>query len=295
MTLLSILLAFSLAAASVAAQTFTIDPDQSKVTASGNIAGFAIMEQGPGSLVSSYDGQLKVELSSSTIHFLTNSFIDARINGTWQPAPGGADGNGPADFGGQANVILTTAKGAFRNLVLDLSSDILPVANSQFDASKVLFTFATNTNPALLPTFDYNAGFIGSGSKTLSGLSSNVVSSPATIAATATTQTITIPVKSEFKFSAQSPDDSTLTLTGQIVATRALPQEDFKVAKISIKNGIVTLHVSGEGSANVRVETSTDLVNWSPVSATAAQDQNGELDLTVAASGPIAFYRLVEG
>src|SRR3954452_2482132 len=82
---------------------FTIDPLSSSLSLSGTVAGFALTQQGPGSLTTTYSGSINADFDSSTIQF-NSAAAAAAINGNWQPLPGGGSGSAPANYGGQASL-----------------------------------------------------------------------------------------------------------------------------------------------------------------------------------------------
>ncbi len=281
--------ACSLAAASVsgAPATFNIDPAQSIITASGNAAGFTFQEQGPGSLTTSIMGTIQADVTSSTIQFTGGSSLDAVTNGVWEPGTNGDPGMALADFGGHAGNFLASVDGAFRDIVLDVTSPLLVVTNNQFDSMALVFSFPSNS----IGHFDYNAGSFGSGSSMFSGAATNDVLSGASLTTTGGVQTLTIQVDASFVFGALVEDDSILTFTGQLVATRSLgPQIDT----ISVSSQQVLLTVSGPGAPTYQLQSSTNLVDWAGAQTTVAT--NGQQYLfSTTPSGPIQFFRLAAG
>ena len=111
---------------SAAPIAFTIDPARTAVTLSGNvtipgIGSFAFQSQATGSLSTTCTGTILADISPPYISFPGGSLITAVTNGVWQPAPGGASGSAPADFGGKITPPLTTGYFAARNIQLDLT------------------------------------------------------------------------------------------------------------------------------------------------------------------------------
>src|SRR5262245_7951490 len=166
LTLVSLLLSLASHAAPL---VFTIDPAESQLTISGKVAGSDLKEQGAGSLTTKLGGTLQTDVTGSTIQFTGGSVIDPEVNGTWEPGIGGAAGSAPADFAGKAGSFIT-AKGAFRNLIIDVTSAALAIANGTFDAAALTFGFPANSTA----TLDYDL-VLTHGSRTLSGLATNKV------------------------------------------------------------------------------------------------------------------------
>ena len=175
---------------------FNLDPARSSITLSGSVVGNAFKEQGPGSLITSFSGTIAANLTGSTIQFIGGSAIDALSSGNWQPTTNGAAGNAPADYGGTAGNFLATAFAAGRNILVDVFSGPLPMTSGSFDSSRLAFSFPTNATSVL----DYRVtGLLSaSGSKPLVGLSTNRITTVATLTTTAAGETITLPVDVEF-------------------------------------------------------------------------------------------------
>ena len=262
--------------------TFTLDPTQSSITASGNAAGNTFQEQGPGSLTARYEGTIKADLGSSTIQFLRGSAIDALVSGNWQPRSGGAAGTEPADYGAQASSFLGTVRGAFRNILLDVSSQVINVnPNGTFDSSSMTFIFPTNSNAR----FDYNAGF-ASGSRPFAGESTNRTTTTATLTTTGDSQRLVIPVRATFFFRTLADGDSTLNLDGQLVATRTFGP---RFSSITLSNQLVVLRVTGI-TAEPFLESSFDLRTWTPRTAETRRE-GSEYVVVLPPAQPKEFFR----
>ena len=281
-----LLTAASIGSSSAAPVEFTIDEAQSKITLSGKAVGNTVKEQGPGSLVTSFYGKILADVSAGGIQFTGGSTVTARTNGVWKPGPKGASGSAPADYAAQASSFLGTILGAVRNIVLDVNSAVLPVAGGKFDASALIFGFPTNGTAS----FDYDAGFLGSKGIPLTGLSTNRVINGATLSAQAPL-TLVIQIDTEFTFKVLSENDSTVHLTGNLIATQSTAAQ-VTIGSIEIKDGKVILHVQGAGTGP-RLEGSTDLVNWTNRTPTSSSDGTGTV-LTLPVGGVQEFYRIVE-
>jgi hypothetical protein len=146
------------------------------------------------------------------------------------------------------------------------------------------FVFPENSPAA----FDYATGFLGSGTRPLSGLSTNRIVNGATLVSTGGVQTLTIKIDSEFKFKAITDDDSIVQLTGQIVATSvALPV----ITAISVSSQSVTIQVEGTSGQQYRLQSSKDLVNWSARAAEVTA-QAGHYVFTAKPGSTLEFFRV---
>jgi hypothetical protein len=218
-------LVFVTGQARATARDFNIVTNQSSITASGTVTGplgtTPIQPQGTGSLTTKYTGTIKTDRFASGISFLSGSTIDANTNGSWKPLADGSDGSAPADYGGKATFLfIVTINFAGRNLVADLTSDILPIDGSgHFDLSTATVAF-TSGDLAYRSSVGTPVGFasIAGESDTLSG--TGTLSS--LVQGTQTTETLSLPVDSTFVLQPDTTTTVNLTLTGQLVATSTL-------------------------------------------------------------------------
>jgi hypothetical protein len=280
---LGALLAPGLAGAPV---QFTVDPSQSAVSLSGGILGNPLQEQGPGSLVTHFYGPILAEVGTSSIRFTGGSTVAAQTNGVWQPGVQGAAGSAPADYAAKASSFIGSVKGALRNVLLDVTSAALPLTNGQFDASGLLFAFPTNSTSS----FDYDAGaLLGAGGVTLSGVSTNKIGSTGTITTVGSTMTLTIHIDTQFKFKALIENDSSVHLTGVLVATHV---DQPEITGFGISGPNVVIYVQGAG-ATPRLDSSPDLATWTTQNPTVTPGAGGVI-LTLPMSGPLQFYRVAK-
>lgn len=264
---------------------FTVDESQSQITMAGSVLGLPVKEQGPGSMTTSFFGTIVADTSAAAIQFTGGTELTARTNGVWRPGPGGASGEAPAAFAAQASTILGSVRGALRNVVLDLTSGVLPMTEGHFDASELLFAFPTNS----VASFDYDAGFLGSDGIALSGISTNKIVNGATLTSTGDTRTLTIQVDTEFKFTALSDNDSVVHLTGKLVAVDVnLPM----ISAIEVKDQTVVLRVEGAGP-EPRLESSPNLSQWTTENPARSTDAAGVV-LTLPATAVHQFYRVAK-
>lgn len=220
--------------AAAAMVTYTIDPSQSELTASGSALNGAVvlLPQAPGSLTTSYNGTINADLSAATFQFLGGA-LDADVSGNHIPGPGGVGGPAPGDYGGYFDAgIMGRVDGAVRDLTVEITSGLL-----------------TRTGPALVggtsiaPTngvIDYvgsgaQAGLFGSQPIPTLAVANMAGSDPA-LTNDGLTETLMVPVEASVVVPLGGPGamlgtmtslpalDATITLTGTIVATRLVPE-----------------------------------------------------------------------
>ena len=267
------------------AAAFIVDSSQSQLTISGNVSGSAFTAQGSGSMTAAYMGNLNAAISGSTIQFTGLSTIIALTNGVWQPAPGGVAGSAPANYGAQALVFVglfpVTAYGAGRNLVLDLTSPLLTLTGTNFNASTLVISLVTNSNPV----FDFYSG-IQNGSNPMSGDSTNSVATGSFISTNGGLVRVVIQINTTF-----TTTNSVLTLTGTIVATNSLSAfAPPVITRLVATNQNWVLTVSNATSQS-QLFSSTNLTAWSAVSATTSTN-GGFIIFKTPMTGPRAYFRI---
>lgn len=257
--LLSGLFVVSIQQADSQPAVFTLDPDQSEITVSGELMGFTMQAQAPGSLTTKFEGVIHAAVQGNAITFAETGSIQARNNGTWQPSADGTTGSAPANYGGQIAAFLVNAKAAVRNIELRLLSDALPLNNGQFDSKGVTFFFPSN-GPS---SFAYNStGLVTDhGSKPLEGYATNNIATLSSFVSSGGQETITIPVDATFRASLFTTNDTLLTVKGALVAVRAAVSP-LRVESISVGNQMITLQWQTEPGKQFRVLFSADLQNW---------------------------------
>jgi len=268
-----------------APEVFTIDSSQSQISLSGTVAGFPMSPQGAGALATTYSGSINADISGSTIQFTGSSAIIAKINGVWQPAVGGTPGSAAADYGAQISIYgIYTGYGAARNVILDLNSPSLTLSGTNFDSSALVFSFALTSGAE----FDYTTPF-GSGYVPLAGNSTNSIANGAYLSSNGATQKLVIQFNTPFTFSLVTQNDTTLTLTGQIVATNSFVAP-FMISSIVLTNQSVVLKVQN-ATLQSQLQSSTNLTSWSPASATVSSNA-GTTTFTAPMSGSKNFFRV---
>ena len=297
---------FCLPFANALAAVFTIDPTQTEITLGGTIVGVPVLEQGAGSLKTKFQGTINADITGTTIRFPGGSTIDAITNGVWQPGASGVGASLPADFAGRvtANLGLLsgTLDGAFRNIVVDVTSASLPLsASGSFDASQLIFGFLTNSTSVV----DYRAvpslPFVPAqmGQRSLTGAAANKVTSTGTLSTVAGVQTLVFQVDATFPFTALTQDDSNARITGQLVATAGPSVTPvLNIASVALVAGKVEVTVD-DASASLQLQATASvgtvsLINWVNRTAT-KQVVSGKTVFTV---DPIAagteFFRALK-
>jgi hypothetical protein len=248
-----------------AAEAFVLDPLQSEITLEGTLAGSSAGEQGPGSLTTKLAGTLMVEATPTTIHFPGGSTLDAAENGTWEPDVGGASGSAPADFAGQASLPIGTGLAAVRDVVMDATTaQALSLTGDQFEAADIQFVFPTGGNAAL----DYRIStFLGSqsGREVLEGITTNEVATTGSLVEAGGLLTLTIPLNATYLFELLSPGDSTLSVQGQLVATRSAGTPELTLGTVTIQDGQLNFSWSSQAGQTFTIIKSIDLGTWETV------------------------------
>ena len=199
------------------ADVFTINPALSSLTLSGSTNGSPFMQQGAGSLVTSYFGTIDASFNASSITF-NSALVTANNSGSWQPAAGGVAGSAPANYGVRATVFPLTALGAIRNLQFSLTSpNPITLTGSAFDASQINLT-------ALSGLFDYLVAGVTNGTLDETGLTGPNAATGGIFTVAGGIATLTIPILFSQTVTVINPNDTTFTFTGTLVATAAVPE-----------------------------------------------------------------------
>jgi hypothetical protein len=291
MRLLSFLIAMVISAAATRGATFTVDPQQSSITLSGTVAGAPLSEQGPGSLTSRITGTLDASTSAGQL-LIASGTLDFLTNGVWQPAAGGQPGSAPADFGANAQTFFGTTRGAFRDIVVQVSAPARALqAGGQFDAAAIAFALPTNSSTKL----DYSSSLIGTGSTNIQGVATNKAATTGTVTGTTGSQVITINVDATYHLSILFENDTELNVKGQIIARQeGGPGGDGpRFSKIEVSNNQVRLTVMG-AAATARLRSSTDLKTWQDKQAQVTTVDANTKIFIVPVSGPKEFYQTAQ-
>lgn len=214
-----------------AAQVLTIDPTRSSLTISGSVVGSELTAQGSGSLTTSLLGTVQLAADGAAIRFPGESRIVATTNGAWEPLADGSKGSAPASFGGRIDIGLAAGNAALRDVQLDLSSASLPLDGGRFDASRLVFAFIPGAKGSF--AYDVTGLLTRHGVLPLEGSATNAPTTLAALTVSGAGQVLTIPINATFRSTLLTPDDTLLTLQGQLVAvldTAPPPGQTFDVA-----------------------------------------------------------------
>lgn len=244
---------------------FTLIPAQSSITLDSNWAGVPLVEQGPGSLTTTYSGTVTVnvdnKLAPTTIEFLGAS-ATAADSGSWLPQRGGGIAAGdpgmaePANFAVKADLgLLGTAYAVLRDTVIGITNGPVPVTANQFDS--------TQTLTALAGQFEYNVPLaLGGdvGSDPYDGSTPNTTFTQGSYVVSGSSITLTIPL--------EWIDDGDVTsiFSGQFVATASLSKPcdfnadnlcnladiDLLVMNVATGGGNLQYDLTGDGVVNIQ-------------------------------------------
>ncbi|HEX3146643.1 MAG TPA: FG-GAP-like repeat-containing protein [Gemmataceae bacterium] len=212
---------------------FAVDPTQSTLTLSGNVAGNSIQQQGAGSLTSSYTGAMAadVDFTANTINITnTGTLLDASVSGNWKPNVGGGGGTAPADYGGKVTIIFANVYVAIRNTLASMNTaGAVPLTGT--GAAR---TFDSTQNLAITGgTADYDASSLGQGTGT-SDMSGNSGTNASGSASSITDQgggvyQLSVPVDLTINTTV-SGQAATLHMVGQMVGKGSIPVLDLNGA-----------------------------------------------------------------
>jgi hypothetical protein len=179
---------------------------------------------------------------------------------------------------------------ALRSIQFDATSPVINVASGQFDARSLIFSFPTNATSTLA----YNvAGLISmSGVERLSGYATNKVASQATLAGNGNQQTLTIPVDATFLFTLVSQNDTTVSVKGQLVATRGTTTPPA-IQSLKVQAQTATLQWQSAPGENFQVQSSTNLNTWQ-TNAANVTSATGTYTWSGAATAVQQFFRIAK-
>ncbi len=218
-----------------AVETFTIDPALSLVSLSGTVAGGTLQEQAAGSLTTPFSGTIVMDVSPNSVKFVGGSSVKPVQAHNWEPGLAGAAGSAPASYGAKGAIVIVifpaNAKAASRNVAFDFTTAApLPLTSGNFSSNELILNII-DTSGAVLD-YQVSGAVNTTGSKVLSGLSTNKVASTASLKTVGGVETLTIPIRATYSFRLLNEGDTLLTFTGNIVATRGggtpeVPVVDF--------------------------------------------------------------------
>lgn len=202
---------------------YTIDPTRSSMTMSGEVLGFNLLEQSPGSLTTAIDGTISAHLDGNTLTFDDMSILDLAANpaGPFTPELGST-----VTFGSPQEQLTYPSTGE-ENLAFTFgipgSTDVLAIRDAFFGISGGSAEFDGPVTSIELRTKSSRTDFVSTlfddaGSDLQGGEGSlNLAEGNLTRTIDGTTETITIP----FHFGLGGSFTGSF-LSGEIVATRSL-------------------------------------------------------------------------
>ena len=275
----------SVAEASI--ELFQVDPAQSVLTVTGSSGGAAWQEQATGTLTTSWEGWLVADLGDTALRFLVGSTLNGEQTNLVLPGNPSPTVASAAEFGGKwtfgSGLSTTHALGAVRNLHFDLSSDFIPLNSGSFDASLTTFSVPAKDKPVL--DFRANGLLVELGHRALGGIVSANAAAEGTLKLFAEVQTLTLPVDLSLPAGSLPGGDTTLRLTGKIVARRGI------MIRLPVLLQIPSATVPGQftlvWSSTYQLQRTSTLnpANWTPVTDPAPLD--------VGPTEDAAFYRAV--
>lgn len=195
---------------------YNIVQGQSSLSVSGTLAGSTLTGQTGSSLTTSYTGTIKADVTATTITFPGGSSINAANVGNMQPDEEGLPGSQQANYGFQSNLSpFPNGLAAIREFSLDLTSAAINFAGTSIPSQQMVAV----SNGFL----DYSA--ISFGQQDMfgdTGGNGNAAAGSLTLAGS--TETLTIPVNFTIAESTAITNDTVLTFTGTLVATRLVPE-----------------------------------------------------------------------
>jgi hypothetical protein len=202
-------------------RTYTVDPTASTLQFSGTIAGLPAGPQTAGSDTTRYSGSLMADVTSTTIQFLDGGAIDAQQQAlSQQPSANGTSFTAAAaDYGFTFNQPpFDTGRAAIRNLILDMTSGVLARSGTSIPSGQNVVVDSG--------VIDYRVEGLNNanGREPQTGEFAINEAGPGTLTVVGNIETLTIPISARYFFTTIDISDARLTATGQIVATRVIPE-----------------------------------------------------------------------
>ena len=166
-----------------------------------------------------------------------------------------------------------------------MTSPVLPVTGTNFNGTSLVFSFASGS-----ATFDYYSS-VKAGSLALTGYATNTIAVGSSVSTNGSKQTLVIPIDAQFVFKLLSANDTTIHLTGQIVATNAITAAVPIIQSVGVTNQSVVV-AAENATAKSQLLVSTNLANWSPASFTTTTNNSGWIIFTTPMNGSHAFFRV---
>jgi uncharacterized protein (DUF2141 family) len=203
------------------AVAFEVDSALSQISISGDIqtAGgdLVLAPQATGSLTTAYSGTINADVEANSIQFNNTSSVVAANNGTWNP------GAAPGNYGATVTTPQGTVPLAIRQLIASGSSAALPIAgNGTFSSTAESLSISAGEIDYVLqaPATDSLVDLTATNASSTS--SSYIVSNGQA--------TLTIAFDVTYTTTVFALNDTTLTLTGQVVATAAAPVSSTSIS-----------------------------------------------------------------
>lgn len=231
--------------------TYTLDPAQSVVGVSGQLAGFTIQEQGPGSLSTRYEGTLGATGTACEVTFDDSGLVTALNSGSWAPRDSDVTADAPANYGilaegplppgfdltdlplpsgvppGSITIERVRVRSAIRNLAFTLGSPTLAIpSDGALPGTRLVNTTVTG-NVDVAVFVDARFGFFTLPDQAVTNFTfaiTNVVTTNGnpntTLARADGVETLTVELDNTLQFTALATNDVNFSLQGQIVASR---------------------------------------------------------------------------
>jgi len=273
-------------------RTFVIDQEASTVSVAGSVSGVQGQPQGPGSMTTRFTGTIVADVGASTIQFVGGSVIEMLDSGDWQPAPGGVAGSAPANLAGMAQNFLATAKGALREMELEVTSPLLSVGGQGiFEGEELVWAFPADAASAV----DYLVtGLLAqSGTEALAGISTNGIIDSGTVVQEGAEWVLTIPLDFTGTATLISENDVSYSVTGQILA-RAGGSAVLRVSDFQVEAGRLNFSLATRPGRAYTVLGSTDLVDWTTVVHQFIAESEAEAVEIAVGLLPGQFFRIRE-
>jgi hypothetical protein len=197
-------------------ETYPVAERSSELRLGGMVAGFSMLPQRPGSLLTSYGGHINAEADQDSIRIPGGGVIDALLDERlFEPGEGGGEGGAPADYGMTLIVPLGSGMAAIRGLAFDISGPEAPL----LEGWPSYYSFPVDSLTLIITagTLDYSFRSLRtlSGSHSLVGLSSTLTGGGSFVPI-AGAEPLTITFEAYLPFTLVEPNDSRLDFSGSI-------------------------------------------------------------------------------
>lgn len=274
--------------------SFTVDSTQSVLTVSASLTTplgtIQLQPQGPGSLTTTYEGTVKADVTAASIEFVGGSAVRGQNNGDWEPGLGGAAGTALANYGGQADNSLLSAKAAMREILVDLQSGPLTITAGTFPAEALVFGFPSNATSVLDYSYDSIAGS-DSGSYNLTSYSTNSIGATGSLARMGNELVLTIPVHYSGHGTLIFSDDLAYTLDGQLVARATAAAPPLRIG-LNISADQLVLAINTEIGSKYTILSATNLPDPPIVLESFTATENPTLITNRLSGAPQQYFRV---